>query len=182
MNLNIIDILFIVTVVLLVFNGLRNGAVFSLLNFLSIPLGLAAAYYYGPKFTSILGGSGISATPLIAYIILFVGVVFLVHILGNALRGIVKSVPLISQGDTLLGGAIGFVEAWVLWLLLLIVLGAFLSNIQSSASLASSLNIQTAQLQGWHDFYNQTITNSLFSKVNGFFVKALPNVPSLTTH
>src|SRR5690242_18860972 len=39
MNLSLIDILFVITVVLMVFNGLRNGFVFSLVNFLSVPVG-----------------------------------------------------------------------------------------------------------------------------------------------
>jgi Uncharacterized membrane protein, required for colicin V production len=181
MNLSIIDILFIVTVVLFVFNGFRNGAVFSLINFISLPLGLAAAYYYGPSFTGLLASSGISATPLIAYVVLFLGVVFLIHILGNMIRGIVKSIPLISQGDTLIGGALGFVEAWVLWLLLLIVLGSFLADVQSSTGLAASLNVHADQLRSWHDFYNQAVNNSLFARVNGFFVKTLPGIPALST-
>jgi hypothetical protein len=28
----------------------------------------------------------------------------------------------------------------------------------------------------WHDFYNQAVTNSLFAKVNGFFVTELPEL------
>lgn len=178
MVLSWIDILFLVTVVLLVFNGFRNGAVFSLITFFGLPIGLWIAYTYGPQFTRVLASNGIPATPLISYIVLFFGTVFLVHIIGNMLRGIVKSVPVISQGDTLVGGAIGFIEAWLLWLLLLVVLGAFLSNLQiPGSSLAASLNIQINQLQGWHDFYNQAVTNSLFAKVNGFFLKSLPSLP-----
>ena len=38
MVLSWIDILFLITVVLLVFNGFRNGAVFSLITFLGFPL------------------------------------------------------------------------------------------------------------------------------------------------
>ena len=47
MSLSLIDILFLITVALLVFNGLRNGAVFSLINLLSIPVAFGVAYYYG---------------------------------------------------------------------------------------------------------------------------------------
>lgn len=177
MNISWIDILFLITVVLLVFNGLRNGAVFSLVTFLGLPVGLWVAYTYGPQFTSMLASNGISATPLITYAVLFFGTVFLVHILGNMVRGVVKSIPIISQGDTLLGGAIGFVEAWLLWLLLLMVLGSFLGGLQTqNVALVAGSNIQPAQLQGWHDFYNQAVNNSLFAKVNSLFLKTLPNV------
>jgi len=181
MSLSWIDVLFLATVALLVFNGFRNGAVFSLVSLLGLPVGLWVAYTYGPQFTQMLSNNGIPATPLISYLVLFFGCVFVVHIIGNFIRGAVKSTPIISQGDTLLGGAIGFVEAWLLWLLLLIVLGAFLGHLQTSlvsgSSLVPGLNIHLDQLQGWHDFYNQTVTNSLFAKVNGLFIKSLPSIP-----
>jgi uncharacterized membrane protein required for colicin V production len=181
MSLSLIDILFLITVGLLIFSGLRNGAVFSLVSLLGIPIGLGVAYYFGPRLTSLLAANGIPATPLITYIVLFFGVVLLVHILGGLVRGVVRSVPVISQGDTLLGGAIGFVEAWLIWLFLLILLGAFLSNLQTSVQQGAHLgfNIQLGQLQSWHDFYNQAITGSLFAKVNSFFIKILPNMPTL---
>jgi uncharacterized membrane protein required for colicin V production len=169
--------------VLLVLNGLRNGAVMSLVSLIGIPVGLAVAYYYGPSFTSLLAANGLSATPLISYIVLFFGAVLIVHIIGNTVRGVVKSIPLISQGDTLLGGAVGFVEAWLLWLFLLIILGTFLgtaqTSIQQGSHIVPGLNIQFAQLQSWHDFYNQAVTTSLFARVNSFFVKVLPTLPTL---
>ena len=184
MPLSVIDILFLITVVLLVLSGLRNGFVLSLLNLISIPLALGVAYFFGPQFTAFLASTGFSATPLISFFILFFLTVFALHIIGNTLRGIVKGVSLIGSGDLLLGGVIGFVEAWLLWLFFLILLGSFLngvqgtvSTVQHGTSLLPGSNVQIGQLQQWHDFYNQAINNSLFAKVNSFFVKALPNVP-----
>ena len=183
MNLGLVDILFLVTVVLMVFNGLRNGAVFSLVSLIGLPIGLGVAYYYGPQFTRLLAANGLPATPLISYSVLFLGTVLIVHIIGNLIRGVVKRVPLISQGDTLLGGVIGFVEAWLLWVFLLMLLGAFLGSVETTINQGThvipGLNIQVAQFQSWHDFYNQAVTNSLFAKVNGFFVKSLPALPSV---
>jgi uncharacterized membrane protein required for colicin V production len=186
MSFNVVDILFIITVILLVLNGIRNGAVFSLISLLTIPLALAAVYYLGPQFTSFLAGTGFSATPLISYIILFFLAVLLLHIIASSIRGVVKSIPLISQGDALLGGVIGFVEAWLLWLILLIVLGSFLhtlqgsvGSLQSAASIVPGTTIQVTQLQQWHNFYNQVVTNSLFARVNGWFVQRLPSLPRL---
>ena len=184
MPLSVIDILFLITVVLLVLSGLRNGLVLSLLNLISIPLALGVAYFWGPQFTAFLASSGFSATPLISFFILFFLAVFVLHILGNALRSIVKGIPLFGSGDSLLGGVVGFVEAWLLWLFFLILLGSFLNNVQGTvstiqhgASLLPGSNVQIGQLQQWHDFYNQAINNSLFAKVNSFFVKTLPNIP-----
>jgi uncharacterized membrane protein required for colicin V production len=183
MQINLIDILFLVTVALLVFNGLRNGAVFSLLNLLGIPLGFAIAYTFGPRFTALLAANGLPATPLISYIVLFFGAVLVLHIVGTVIRGFVQKIPVIGLGDSLLGGLIGFVEAWLMWLFLLIVLGNFLgglqTGIQQGTHVIPGLNIQIDQLQAWHDFYNYAVTNSLFAHVNGFFVKQLPNLPRL---
>lgn len=43
----LIDILFLVTVGLLAFNGFSNGAVASVVNLLSVPLGFVVAYFLG---------------------------------------------------------------------------------------------------------------------------------------
>ncbi|GAC1426093.1 MAG: hypothetical protein PVS3B3_37160 [Ktedonobacteraceae bacterium] len=184
MPLSLIDILFLITVVLLVLSGFRNGLVISLLNLISIPLALGVAYFFGPQFTAFLASSGFAATPLISFFILFFLTVFVLHIIGNTLRSVVKSIPLIGSGDALLGGVVGFVEAWLLWLFLLVLLGSFLngvqgtvSTIQHGASLVPGASVKIGQLQQWHDFYNQAITNSLFANVNSFFVKTLPNIP-----
>lgn len=183
MSFSFIDILFLVTVALLVFNGLRNGAVFSLINLLSIPVGIAVVSFFGPQFTKLLAANGLSATPLIAYIVLFFGTVFVLHIIGTSIRGVVKKIPFIGFGDSLAGGVIGFVEAWLLWLFLLIVLGSFLGSVQGTITqtthIVPGLNVQIAQLQSWHNFYNEAVTNSIFARVNGFFVKQLPNLPHL---
>lgn len=183
MSVSWIDILFLVTVALLVFNGLRNGAIFSLINMLSIPVGIAVAVFFGPAFTRLLAANGLSATPIIAYAVLFFGSVFILHIIGTTIRGVVKKIPIIGFGDALAGGVIGFVEAWLLWLFLLIVLGSFLGSVQNTVTQTShivpGLNIQIEQLKTWHDFYNEAVTNSIFAHVNGFFVKELPNIPHL---
>ncbi len=184
MSLSVIDILFLVTVVLLVLSGLRNGAVFSFINLLSIPLALGVAYFFGPQFTEFLASNNLPVTPLISYIVLFFATVLVLHALGNVVRGIVRSIPVISTGDALLGAVIGFAEAWLLWLFLLIVLGSFLnglqgtvSTIQPGANLILGANVQIDQLRQWHDLYNQAITSSLFARVNGLFIRTLPNVP-----
>ena len=162
---SVIDLLFIVTIVLLVFNGLRNGAVFSLFNLLSIPVAFLVAYAFGPQFTNLLAANKLPATPLIAYIVLFFGTVFVLHIVGTVVRGVTSRLPLIGVGDAIIGGVIGFVEAWLLWLVLLIVLHNFLQNVHS---------IPGVDLKSWQDFYNTTVSHSLFATVNGFIVKTVP--------
>jgi len=180
---NWVDILFIATVVLLVFNGFRNGAVFSLINLLTIPIGFVVAYVFGPPFTQFLVRNGLPGPLIISYIILFFGTVFVIHLIGTMIHGVVRSIPLIGFGDSLIGGVIGFVEAWLLWVVLLAVLGTFLGSIQGSITSASSVvpgfNISMSQLQQWHDFYNTAVTQSLFARVNSFIIRELPNLPTI---
>jgi uncharacterized membrane protein required for colicin V production len=178
---NWIDLLFLVTIVLLIFNGIRNGAVFSLVNLLGIPIAFGVTVFLGKPFTLFLASNGLSISPLISYIVLFFGTILILHIVGTTIRGVVRAVPVIGLGDALLGGVIGFVEAWVLWLLALFVLGNFLQNVQGAIQqgnqLIPGLSITVHQYQVWHDAYNQAVSNSLFAKVNGFFIKTLPGLP-----
>src|SRR6266702_608166 len=175
---NWVDILFIATVILLAFNGFRNGAVVSLINLLTIPIGFAVAYVFGPPFTRFLAQNGLSGTPLISYIVLFFTTVLVIHIIATMVRGFLHKIPVIGFGDQLLGAVIGFVESWLLWVVLLAVLGSFLATVQSTITktnqLIPGLNISVNQFQQWHDFYNQAVTHSLFATVNGFIIKALP--------
>jgi uncharacterized membrane protein required for colicin V production len=168
---NWIDILFLVTVVLLVINGFRNGAVFSLFNLLSIPIGVAVVVLWGPQFVKLLAANGLTVTPIIAYIILFFAAVIILHIIGSTLHGVIKRIPLIGFGDEVLGAVIGFVEAWLLWVILLAIVGNFL---QTAHNLPGGITI--SQFSQWQDAYNYTITHSLFAQVNSFIVKTVPIV------
>ena len=186
MSLSVIDILFLVTVILLVFNGLRNGAVFSLINLLSIPIGFAVSVAFGPQLTAALVTNHLPATPLISYIVLFLGTVLVLHIVGSVVHGIVQKIPVINFGDSLLGGVIGFIEAWLLWLVLLIALGTFLGGlqaemnaIQQTVSIIPGVKVSFDQLKSWHDFYNQAVTHSLFAQVNSVFNSNLHGLPQL---
>jgi uncharacterized membrane protein required for colicin V production len=182
-TINWVDILFIATVVLLVFNGFRNGAVFSLINLLTIPIGFVVAYVFGPPFTQFLARNGLPGPLIISYIILFFGTVFVIHFLATMIHGVVRRIPLIGFGDSLFGAVIGFVEAWLLWVVLLAVLGTFLGSVQGSITSASGVipgvNISMSQLQQWHDFYNTAVTQSLFARVNSFIIRTLPHLPTI---
>ena len=181
---NWIDLLFLVTIVLLVFNGFRNGAVFSLINLLSIPIAIGVAYFFGKSFALLLATNGLSISPLISYVVLFFLTILVIQIIGTTLRGVVKAIPILGLGDSLLGGVIGFVEAWLIWLILLLFLGNFLHSIQDAMhagnQLIPGLNITVQQYATWHDAYNQAVHNSLFAKVNSFFIKELPALPHLS--
>src|SRR3989442_12985209 len=116
--LNWIDILFLVTIVLLVFNGLRNGAVFSLVNLLAIPIDFGVAVFWGKPFSLFLASNGLAISALILYLGLFFGTFLVLHIIGTAVRGFVKSILFVGWGDRLIGGLIGFLQDWILCLVL----------------------------------------------------------------
>lgn len=179
----LIDILFLVTVALLVLHGFRNGAVASLLSLLSIPAALLLSWAFGPQFAKLLATNGFNASPLVSYIILFFVAVLALHIVSSLLKRVVTNIPVIGTGDRLLGGALGFVEAWVLWLVLLLVLNSFLQNAQATADTVNhvipTLNITVAQFQGIHEFYNSAVGNSIFAHVNDFFTHSIHGLPTL---
>ena len=182
--LNWIDLLFLVTIVLLIFNGFRNGAVFSLINLLSIPIAIGVAYFFGKPFALFFANNGLLFSPLISYLVLFVGTILVIQIIGTSMRGVVKVIPILGLGDSLLGGLVGFFEAWLIWLIVLLLVGHFLNDIQTTIQtgkqLIPGLNITVQQYQVWHDTYNQALHNSLFARVNGFIIKELPAMPRLS--
>ena len=151
------------------YNGFSNGAISSLVNLISIPIGFAVAYLFGPRFTMLLAANGFSGTPLISYGVLFVGTILILHIIGSIFRGVVQKIPLIGLGDRLLGALIGFIEAWLVWVVLLLVLHNFLQNVQSLPG-----GVTISQISSWQQFYNDAVTNSLFAHVNSFIIARLP--------
>jgi len=179
-----IDLLFLATIVLLIFNGFRNGAVFSLVNLLSIPIAIGVAYFFGKPFALFFARNGMFISPLISYLVLFFVTILVIQIIGTSMRGVVKNIPVIGCGDSLLGGFVGFFEAWLIWLIVLFIVGKFLNdiqaNIQTGKQLIPGLNITVQQYQVWHDTYNQALHNSLFARVNSFFIKELPAMPRLS--
>ena len=181
---NWIDLLFLATIVLLIFNGFRNGAVFSIINLVSIPIAIGVAYFFGKPFALFFANNGLKISPLISYIVLFIVTILVIQIAGTSVRGVVKHTPVLGCGDSLLGGLVGFFEAWLIWLIVLFIAGKFLNDIQATIQtgkqLVPGLNITVQQYQVWHDTYNQAVHNSLFARVNGFFIKELPAVPHLS--
>jgi uncharacterized membrane protein required for colicin V production len=183
-SLNWIDLLFLVTIVLLIFNGFRNGAVFSLINLLSIPIAIGVAYFFGKPFALFFANKGLLFPPLISYLVLFFVTILVIQIIGTSMRGVVKGIPILGCGDSLLGGFVGFFEAWLIWLIVLFLIGNFLNDlqttIQTGKQLIPGLNITVQQYQIWHSTYTQAIHNSLFARINGLFINELPAVPHLS--
>ena len=95
--------------------------------------------------------------------------ILILHIIGSIFRGVVQRIPLIGMGNRLLGALIGFIEAWLVWVVLLLVLHNFLQDIHSLPG-----GVTVSQINSWQQFYNDAVTNSLFAHVNSFIVARLP--------
>src|ERR1700736_5192668 len=101
--MSLVDILFLVTIALLVFNGLSKGLVLSLIGLLSLPIAFFVAWWFGPRLVDMLASANLPSNPMVAYIILFLGTVLILHLVALSFRG-VKKLPGIGALDTLLGG------------------------------------------------------------------------------
>ena len=73
-------------------------------------------------------------------------------------------------------------RAWLLWVIILLVIGGFLNSVQHAIIAGSNVipgfNVTLDQYTNWHDTYNQALTNSLFAQVNGFILSKLPVLKS----
>jgi uncharacterized membrane protein required for colicin V production len=168
--MSFVDIAFVITAGLLIFNGLKNGFIFSLAGLISLPAAFIVASLFSPQFAKVLANNNLSASPVIAYLVLFFGTVVIIHILATTFRNTFKALPLIGSADTLLGGVVGFVEAWLLWVVVLVILHNFLQDTNQ----IQALGLQITTFQSWQEFYNTAMTNSVFAKVNSFMISTVP--------
>ena len=93
----IIDIIVIVLFVLAIFKGLRNGLVLAIFSFLAFFVGLAAALKLSTVVADYLGANTNIAQrwlPFLAFIIVFILVLFLVRLAAKAIEGALKIVML----------------------------------------------------------------------------------------
>src|SRR5260370_5576473 len=165
--MNSLDILFLVTIALLVFNGLRNGAVFSLIHLVTLPVAFAGAALFGPSLTGLFAAHHLLANPLIAYVVLFFGIALVLHVIGSSVRRVLHAVPFIGAGDRLIGAGLGFVEAWLLWVVLPALLHAFFQWTHSIPSIGPSL------FESWQQTDATAGSPSLFAHVNRPFLQSL---------
>ena len=93
----IIDIAVIVLFILAIFKGLRNGLVLAIFSFLAFFIGLAAALKLSTVVADYLGANTNIAQrwlPFLAFIIVFILVLFLVRLAAKAIEGALKIVML----------------------------------------------------------------------------------------
>ena len=171
-----LDIIVALALFFSIWHGWRNGLLVGLFNLLSIPLGIAAAYFFAPGLAK---SFNFSLTYM--YAIVFFAAVVAVHIVGNVLRKVLSSaVPFARETDKLLGAVVGGLKAWVLLVLFLVVWGNALnsSTLHSVACTAASASqlvnkgeaTTASSLGNWQTDYNTAVGNSIFANINSFVV------------
>jgi uncharacterized membrane protein required for colicin V production len=163
----LLDILVLITLVIGVVHGWRVGALVSLVGLLSIPIGLGAAWYWGPALTTEFAGLGFPAPLILAYAALFFGVIIVLHLLAEVLRGVIHSFFVFAFADEAIGAVVGLVEVWLLWLLFLVLWGSVLTL--------------PLRVPGWHASdalrwernYNSIVTTSTFAQLNHVVIHPL---------
>ncbi len=164
-----LDLVAAIVLFISIWHGWRTGLLTGLFNLLSIPLGIAAAYFLAPQLAA---ATNISLTYM--YAIIFFVVVIGVHIVGSLLRrGMRRKVKIAADTDALLGAVIGGAKAWVLLVLFLVFWGSALNSsaVRAVACALTPVNSSVASNLGdWQTQYNQTVDNSIFAHINGFIV------------
>jgi uncharacterized membrane protein required for colicin V production len=164
-----LDIVATIVLVISIWHGWHAGLLVGLFNLLSIPLGIAAAYFFAPQLAA---ATNISLTYM--YAIIFFLAVIAVHVIGNALhRFFHKRFRIAGDTDALLGAVVGAAKAWILLVLFLVVWGGALNSsvVRTIACGVAPIKTSVASSLGsWETEYNQTVSNSLFAHINSFIV------------
>ena len=111
----IIDIIVVALIVMAVFKGLRNGFVLAVFSFLAFMIGLAAAVKLSALVADYLGSNtNISGRwlPVLAFVIVLLGVVLLVRLGAKAIEGALRLVMLGWLNK--LGGALLYIALYLL--------------------------------------------------------------------
>jgi uncharacterized membrane protein required for colicin V production len=164
-----LDLVAAIVLLISIWHGWRTGLLVGLFNLLSIPLGIAAAYFLAPRIAT---ATNISLTSM--YAIVFFVTVIGVHIIGSALhKGMRKRVKVAADTDALLGALVGAAKAWILLVLFLVVWGGTLNSsaVRTVACGLTAVNASVASNLGdWQKEYNQTVGGSIFAHLNSFVV------------
>jgi membrane protein required for colicin V production len=95
--MNYIDLVLGIILIVAIIRGFRNGLIIELASLASLILGIWGAVKFSDWFASFLEkttGLKSDYTSLIAFIVIFIGIVILIHVLGKVLDTVVNAVAL----------------------------------------------------------------------------------------
>lgn len=128
--MNILDIIFIIPLLWLMYRGFRKGLIIELATLAALILGI----YLSIRFSGVVAGFLIgkfgmntSYVSIIAFIITFVGVVIIVNLIGRILE---KFIDLIALGfiNKFLGAVFGLAKAVILLSVIIFIINMFDKN------------------------------------------------------
>ena len=89
----VIDIIFILVLIMAIFNGLRKGFILGIFSFLAIIIGLAAALKLSVVVSRYLEGSVVETTkwlPVVSFFLVFIIVIIITGLLARMIRQALK--------------------------------------------------------------------------------------------
>ncbi len=125
--MNFLDIIFILIIVLFAFQGFRKGLIYEIASLAGLILGIYAAFHFASYIeVYLIEYLNISEkySTIAAFIIVFIGVVILLHLAGKIIE---KIVDLVALGilNKLAGAVFGVLKAIVLLSLALLIINHF---------------------------------------------------------
>ncbi len=130
--MNILDLVIIVLLLLSTLNGLRQGLIHALENFLGWLVALFVAFKYHDAIQPWM--QGLSTDPIVqksaAFIFIVITVILITWIIGYFLQGIFKQLKL-TWLNRLAGGAFGLAKSLVIFLILIHILAPWFANTAS---------------------------------------------------
>ena len=125
--MNILDIIFIIPIVWFAYRGFSKGLIIGVTTLIALILGI----YLSIRFSGVVAGFLMSNfewdekyIPIISFVITFIGVVFVIYLIGKILE---KFIDMIALGflNKLFGGLFGIVKAVVLLSVIIYIINSF---------------------------------------------------------
>jgi len=121
--MNVLDIILLVPIIIGGVSGFKRGFIVGVISLLALVLGVFGGFYFLNWGVSILVNEfGLSGRmlPIIAFIIIFIGIIFIVNFIGKLLKKFVQMI-LLGGVDKLAGALVGafmwvFLMSALIWM------------------------------------------------------------------
>ncbi len=107
--MNILDIILLVPIIIGAYSGFKRGFIIGVISLLALVLGVFGGFYFLNWGVSILVSEfGLSGRmlPIMTFVIIFIGIIFIVNFIGKLLKKFVQMI-LLGGVDKLAGALIG---------------------------------------------------------------------------
>lgn len=125
--MNYIDIILVIPIIWFAYQGFKRGLIIELASLLALILGIYAALYfshYAANFLTNSLGMDTEYLPVISFILTFIVVVVLVHLVGKILEKLINLVALGFLNKTT-GALFGILKAAVLLSIIILIINHF---------------------------------------------------------